>query len=565
MDQKVANGENMPIDRSRESLRSILLGAIDDSCQTNSHELDLNSINTTPYLVSPITNLDMVNQPESFTVVSTTSSDKYSEDTDLQTINDFAWDTGTQTFDNLMWEMGTQTIEDLVMEMGTQTITTFSSSQMEVGGGLDTATKTPTNLTAVQAVDDLNLLMEAQAMASENWEVAKETVDCQALDTGTQTIMGKSMEMESDCELEVNQNTIDKILTLQKESYSSLNMGTQTADNIIATSSTVNMSWETAVKDLKAQTQKGSNTMVWETGDNTDLEIETKTVGDARWATNFPTVDGLGMDTENQTMADVSSLHAMVFKTGTQTQEDMTTLRTQTLPNMRNLHLDNLDFAVGSQTTSGVTWEKTQTMKGSDLDMGTHTMTSIATLQTLDCLSLHMGPQMSSDLPNIQEGEVISYEMGTQTIANMETLQAVDLGMEIGTQTLEQFIRDSHTQTDQIRNWYDDVVTQTEEDLLEFLTRETHTQTGDDLLEFLTRETQTQNSQFGDERAVQTGDDLLEFFSTATQTQFIEAFNAPASMNHIGVETGDDLLEFLTRETETQTQDNINVSNILSS
>ena len=604
MDEEVVNIEKMPVNRSTEPLSSILLEALNDSCQAYSQELDLDSFNENAYAISPRINFDHVmnrasdryhqekdaiftqskckpiigqNQSAAYGMEGMTSTDKFCGNGLLETINDFAWDTGTQTFDNLMWEMGTQTIEDLVMEMGTQTITDFSSSQMVDVRGLDIGTQTVANMKDWHSVEDLGLLMETQAMASGNWELTKQTVNGQALEMGTQTMTNMSLEIGNNYGEEMNQHAIDHILVPQTENFSGLEMRTQTVDKNTTSSLTVGMNCDDL--NLKAETQKSTDTIVWRTGDDNNSEMGIQTMADVNWTKDSLTANDLGqeMGTQTMTVTSTQTANRMVLEMRNQTLEDMTALKTidelgldmgtQTVVNMTTEHsADNLGFGVESQTMSNGTRKTTpQTMGGLDLDMGLQTMTGITTLQTADNKGPQMGAQMKGILSNLQVGDCVGYEMGTQTIADKETLQVVDdLGLEIGTQTLEQYIRDSHTQTDLTRNWYDDV-TQTEEDLLEFLTRETQTQTGDDLLEFLTRETQTQISHFGDERSVQTEENLLEFFTTATQTQVIEAFSTQASMNNIGVETEEDLLEFLTKETETQTQEIMDFSDISSS
>ncbi|GFO02945.1 Atm interactor [Plakobranchus ocellatus] len=207
--------------------------------------------------------------------------------------------------------------------------------------------------------------------------------------------------------------------------------------------------------------------------------------------------------------------------------------------------------------------------------------------QTANDLEWDMGTQTINDTPWGTDSKVIEdlvLDMGTQTITDM-SLELMsesedELSLEMGTQTLEDFITDSHTQTDESRHWYDDVVTQTGDDFLDFLTKETETQTEssaifkssghqraaqteEDWLGYLTKETETQTMESfnffssQNQMEVQTGDDFLEFLTKETETQTVEAFNNLSTQQQREVQTGVDLLELFSRETQTQTHPNV--------
>ena len=644
LDMNVEDVKNteMPERRLTESLSSILLGALNDPCHSDtsltSQDQGLDSMSSGSYTASQTINFDEgmsrgleriqyqndtlstqrqgksvagQTEPENFELIAAT--DEFDRETAWRAQNDPALNIGTQTLEDFVFEAGTQTIADtassqttddegLVMRM--QNIAGMSwESSLEMGTsainaphtlhylGLEMGTQTVSDLswkTASQT--DVSLEMGTQSRPDTtaphstiemSWQTVSQTENSQDSEAGTQTLAEMVSQIGDDCNFEMQRQTLTWEASSQMINDIGLEMGTQTTDDAPA---------------LQRLEDMG-------------LDIGTQSLADCSWATSQQTIDGFGLEMGTQTMTNISILQTnddLGSEMGTQTMTDFSALQsesdlsldvgaqqmarvnwdtalpgsemgTQTMTDFSALQSESdLSLDVGAQQMAGVNWDTA--LPGSE--MGTQTMTDFSALQSENDLSLDVGAQQMAGvnwdtaLPGSEIGtqtmgavtwetsqqtaDDLSLEMGTQTSADMMTTMEVvdDLGLDMGTQTLHQMITDSHTQTDQTRQWYDDVVTQTEEDLLEFLTRETQsTQTGDDLLEFLTRESQTQTNLCGDERAVQTGDDLLEFFTAATQTQVMEAFNtSAATMNHIGVETGDDLLEFLTRETETQTQ-----------
>ncbi|GFR77742.1 hypothetical protein ElyMa_002245200 [Elysia marginata] len=451
-----------------------------------------------------------------------------SDETNFQAFKCLHMETGAQTMplsqtsDYLIVDMEAEAtplpaVNDASLEIRTQTMADIRSLPIEDHLGLDMGTQTIADLTYSSTMDNVSL------------------------DIGTQTMAGiPSLTTQDNLGLDMEMQTMADTSHMSKLNSLFLEMGTQTIENIPTLS----------------------------TLDTIGLEMETQTIADV---TCIPNVDNLCLEMGTQTLgkpiSHFSTTQYFGLETATQTGNDVVLdMETQTATDMANLHsINDIDMIIGTQTVSDDAWRTVQQIDdGRDPQMRTQSMADFTALQAESCPNFEIGTQTMVDITALQVGDSPNFETGMQTMADMTALQFGNgPNFEMGTQTMADvtvlngpnFEMGTQTMADLTALQFGD-----EEDLLEFLTRETQTQTGDDLLEFLTRETQTQTptttETCGDERAVQT-EDLLEFFTTATQTQVMEVFSHSTSMNHVQVGTGDDLLEFLTRESETQTQANL--------